>query len=176
MGDEKEYNSQHETLRHDSPMASFLRKQAASTGEMTEKEFVDHYERHIRESEGEKRRDGVEPNSGATSGESTLNETTTSAGTRLDTIILKFTTLSEANTEAPSFKIGTSGASIGRSSSNGVSVPSDARLNETEHALITFEVSAVTPIECGRLRRAVASPQEIPSSTTAAWMQTAVFC
>ena len=139
MGDEKDFDPQHETLRHDSPMASFLRKQAASTGEMTEKEFVDHYERHTRESEGEKRRDGVEPNSGAASGESILNETTISAGTRLDTIILKFTTLSEANTEAPSFKIGTSGASIGRSSSNGVSVPSDARLNETEHALITFE-------------------------------------
>lgn len=139
MGDEKEFNPQYETLRHDSPMASFLRKQAASAGDITEKEFIESFERHTRESEGEKKGDEVEPNSGVASEESILNDTTGCADTRLDTIVLKFTTLSEANTEAPSFIIGAGGASIGRGSSNGVSVPSDAKLNDTEHALITYE-------------------------------------
>jgi len=54
----------------------------------------------------------------------------------LSTIVLKFTTLSEANTEAPSFTITTKGASIGRDDSNEVSVPSDARLASTGHAMI----------------------------------------
>jgi len=54
----------------------------------------------------------------------------------LSTIVLKFTTLSEANTEAPSFTITRKGASVGRDESNEVSVPSDARLVPTGHAMI----------------------------------------
>jgi serine/threonine protein phosphatase PrpC/pSer/pThr/pTyr-binding forkhead associated (FHA) protein len=55
---------------------------------------------------------------------------------RLKSIVLKFTTLSEANTEAPSFTINDNGASIGRNSNNEVSVPSDARLASSSHANI----------------------------------------
>ena len=36
--DTKESDPQLDTLRHDSPMASFLRKQAQSAGKMTESE------------------------------------------------------------------------------------------------------------------------------------------
>lgn len=65
--------------------------------------------------------------------DSVLNGPETEA---LSTIVLKFTTLSEANSEAPSFTITTKGASIGRDASNEVSVPSDARLALTGHAMI----------------------------------------
>ena len=46
----------------------------------------------------------------------------------LDRIVLKFTTLSDANTEAPSFTIDKHGAKIGRDVSNEVTIPSDTRL------------------------------------------------
>jgi serine/threonine protein phosphatase PrpC len=61
---------------------------------------------------------------------------TLSSQDKLKSIVLKFTTLSEANTEAPSFTITEKGASVGRGSSNGVSVPSDARLALEGHAMI----------------------------------------
>ena len=53
---------------------------------------------------------------------------------RLSTIVLKFTTLSEANTEAPSFTVTVKGASVGRDRKNEVCVPSDARLAAEGHA------------------------------------------
>lgn len=46
----------------------------------------------------------------------------------LERIVLKFTTLSDANTEAPSFTIDKHGAKIGREASNEVTIPSDTRL------------------------------------------------
>ena len=58
---------------------------------------------------------------------------------RLSTIVLKFTTLSEANTEAPSFTVTEKGATVGRNDSNEVSVPSDARLAAEAHASFEHE-------------------------------------
>ena len=56
----------------------------------------------------------------------------------LDKIVLKFTTLSEAGTDAPSFTIDSRGASIGREPSNEVNVPSDVKLAPQDHARIDF--------------------------------------
>ena len=52
--------------------------------------------------------------------------------------MLKFTTLSEANTEAPSFCVGINGARIGQGRENEVSVPSDTKLAKIAHASIEF--------------------------------------
>lgn len=56
----------------------------------------------------------------------------------LTSLVLKFTTLSEANTEAPSFTVGINGARIGQSKDNEVSVPSDTKLAAMAHASIEF--------------------------------------
>lgn len=56
----------------------------------------------------------------------------------LTSLVLKFTTLSEANTEAPSFTVGINGARIGQSKDNEVSVPSDTKLAKVAHASIEF--------------------------------------
>lgn len=56
----------------------------------------------------------------------------------IDTIVLKFTTLSDACSEAPSYTITTAGATIGRAGSNNVSVPSDNHLADVGHASIEF--------------------------------------
>lgn len=55
----------------------------------------------------------------------------------LNFIVLKFTTLSEAN-EAASFTIGPKGAKIGRGTTNEVFVPSDTRLANVGHAFIEY--------------------------------------
>ena len=132
------------TLNTDSPMANFLRKQATAAGKVSESEFVAGYEKElakaqlVEETKGSSSR--AVDRGEASNSESVLNDSAGCGDARLDNIILKFTTLSsEANTEAPSFKVDSSGASIGRSSANGVSVPSDAKLNEMEHALISCE-------------------------------------
>ena len=56
----------------------------------------------------------------------------------LKSIVLKFTTLSDACTEAPSFNVGTMGATIGRDESNEVSVPSDTHLVANGHASLEY--------------------------------------
>jgi serine/threonine protein phosphatase PrpC len=58
---------------------------------------------------------------------------------RLSNIVLKFTTLSEASTEAPSFTVSEKGAKVGRNETNEVSVPSDARLASDGHASFVNE-------------------------------------
>lgn len=56
----------------------------------------------------------------------------------ITSMVLKFTTLSEANTEAPSFTVGINGARIGSDPENEVAVPSDTKLAKIAHALIEF--------------------------------------
>jgi serine/threonine protein phosphatase PrpC len=56
-------------------------------------------------------------------------------------IVLKFTTISEAGSEVPSFTVGSEGASIGRSKANEVYIESDQRLADKEHALIEYNQS-----------------------------------
>ena len=56
----------------------------------------------------------------------------------LKKIVLKFTTLSESGSDAPSFTVDTTGARIGREQSNEVSVPSDVKLAAICHASIEY--------------------------------------
>lgn len=130
-------SDQQATLNADSAMTSFLLKQANRTKGLTESEFQENYAKEVERRVSETKSGGGDHSVEASVG-SVLNDARTS-GSDLDCIVLKFTTLSEANTEAPSFTITDSGASIGRSSSNGVSVPSDSRLSETDHAKISHE-------------------------------------
>lgn len=106
---------------------------------LSEEEFLQRYETFCREHgyEAEKSVDSVtraiqdmraDVSSGKSEGVS-LN---------LKRIVLKFTTMSESGTDAPSFTVSRSGASIGRDSRNEVSVPSDVKLEPTEHARIEF--------------------------------------
>ena len=68
---------------------------------------------------------------------------------KLTNIVLKFTTLSEAASEAPSFFVGTNGARIGRDPSNDIFVPSDARLSPVAHSLIEYSNGCFYIVDCG---------------------------
>jgi len=57
----------------------------------------------------------------------------------LDRIVLKFTTISEAGSEAPSFTITRDGATVGRDVQNEVAIPSDIKLRDVEHARIQYD-------------------------------------
>ena len=142
--------SEIETLSRDHPMATFLREHKESLKGLSEEEFTQKYEAHAKEisdksnskgsslSKSESKDVGYSssvPSSEDRGGDSVLNgEKSSSNG--LSRIVLKFTTLSEANTEAPSFTITEKGASVGRDSCNEVCVPSDARLSPEGHAMI----------------------------------------
>ena len=136
-GSVEEDVDQQATLNADSNLTSFLLKQATS-GKLSEKEFHESYAKECLEKVSESKLGAREESVGEAVG-SILNDMRSSGTENLNCIVLKFTTLSEANTEAPSFTITEGGASIGRSSSNGVSVPSDSRLSEADHAKISHE-------------------------------------
>lgn len=68
---------------------------------------------------------------------------------QLFNIVLKFTTLSEANSEAPSFFVNSSGAKIGRDSSNEINIPSDGRLTHVAHSLIQYSEGKFYLLDCG---------------------------
>lgn len=78
----------------------------------------------------------------------TMREEKTSGN--LKKIVLKFTTLSETGTDAPSFTIGITGAQFGRDPSNEVSVPTDAKLSEEDHARIQYIDGAFYLVDQGR--------------------------
>jgi serine/threonine protein phosphatase PrpC len=144
MRDEQQ-DDQQATLGAESAMTSFLMKQAAGTagGKLTEREFHESYAKEVENMGRQESKSSSSSSSSssytASDGLSILNDARLSGAENLDCVVLKFTTLSEANTEAPSFTITSSGATIGRGNGNGVSVPSDARLSETEHAKIVHE-------------------------------------
>ena len=106
---------------------------------LSEEEFLSKYETYCRER-------GYEPEKLTKGMAEVLEEVETESTPKkldgqdlnLDKIVLKFTTLSESGTEAPSFTVTRSGARIGRGSSNEVSVPSDVKLESIEHARIEY--------------------------------------
>ena len=133
-----------ETLSRDHPMSTFLRQHKESLNGLSEVEFQEKYEAHSKElSDRSKSSTTIESKATETSCKysedrgliSVLNDDKSSSN-GLTRIVLKFTTLSEANTEAPSFTITEKGASVGRDSCNEVAVPSDARLSVENHAMI----------------------------------------
>jgi len=56
----------------------------------------------------------------------------------LKKIVLKFTTLSESGTDAPSFTVTSKGAVIGKDKDNEISLPTDTNLSPKDHARIKF--------------------------------------
>ena len=57
---------------------------------------------------------------------------------RLSSIVLKVTTLSEVNAEAPSYVVGMKGARIGRGAENDISVTADVKMYPVGHAFIEY--------------------------------------
>ena len=165
---EKASESEVETLNRDHPMSSFLKESREALKNMTEAEFTSAYEAQVKKSNKISTAEDEDTSSSGANIISKINEeikecdhlrldaqsvSNNSIWTanrkesclngprteKLAVIVLKFTTLSEANTEAPSFTITEKGASVGRDTSNEVCVPSDARLALTGHALLENE-------------------------------------
>ncbi len=141
--------SEIETLGRDHPMSDFLRQHRESLKGLSEAEFQQKYEAHTKEvsDRSAKTSTGAETKSAGPdalshempivdSDSCSILNNNSSDKIGLSKIVLKFTTLSEANTEAPSFTVSEKGASIGRDPSNEVCVPSDARLSAEGHAMI----------------------------------------
>lgn len=72
-----------------------------------------------------------------------------SIATQLNSIVLKFTTLTENTSDIPSFVVTTAGAKIGRDPSNEVSVPTDLRLAQIGHSVIEYNKGSFYLVDGG---------------------------
>ena len=134
--------SEHETLSRNHPLADFIKENKGLLKGLTQEEFKAKYNEYMKglEDKGKitrppsKRQDSGDIYSEAID-EAEMKDGAT-GNDFLDRIVLKFTTLSETNTEAPSFTIGKEGAKVGRDTANEVSVPSDTRLASLGHSTI----------------------------------------
>jgi hypothetical protein len=121
---------------------------------MTQEEFMEKYEAHLKEvaerkEEAKSARPASSKHSRAESGDIPLASPHSFHGSQLTSIVLKFTTLSEASTEAPSFCVGMEGAKIGRDPTNEVNVPSDTKLAPVAHAVIEYFKGNFYITDCG---------------------------
>lgn len=162
-----------ETLSRNHPLQEFLRAQKdglIKNGGSLE-DFVASYEKHLNLKGGD---DGDSisnavtledatvatnfdaPGPSAASGRVSINGVAQSSSggappeLNLKSIVLKFTTLSDACSEAPSYTVGTTGATIGRAETNEVSVPSDVHLADVGHASIEFSKGNFFLVDGGR--------------------------
>ena len=137
-------DSEHETLSRNHPLAEFLKQNKGILKGLSQEEFKAKYNDYIRGLEDSK--------STAAPKTKTMRNRSNSADLEvagveesdagcdfLDRIVLKFTTLSEANSEAPSFTITTAGAKVGRDAASEVCVPSDTRLVPVGHSYIQHD-------------------------------------
>jgi hypothetical protein len=132
-----------ETLSRNNPLSEFLKQNKGVLKGLSQEEFKEKYDAFMKDYKGhigeaapksEKKIDANNPNSAAKSeAEEVIDED------YLDRIVLKFTTLSETNSEAPSFTVTRAGAKIGRDPTNEVSVPSDTRLAHIGHSFIEHQ-------------------------------------
>jgi hypothetical protein len=142
---------EHETLSRDHPISEFIRHQKNKMTNLSEEEFTDRFESHLKEF-SDRREDKPTSSKSRVKQDETLDHASSQShfqGERLTSIVLKFTTLSEANSEAPSFFVGTSGARIGRDLTNEINVPSDVRLAPVAHSLIQYLKGHFYIIDCG---------------------------
>ena len=140
---------------------------------MTHDEFIDKYESHMKESSATtmltEEKISSRPNTGGNIvfmekqckdnddiivTENNVDKITTThikpyERESLTNIVLKFTTLSETATEAPSFFIGMNKARIGRDIINEITVPSDTRLAPIGHAIIEYSKNNFYLLDCG---------------------------
>jgi len=130
--------------------------------DLTHDEFMARYESHVKAAAG--RNDvkasgrpasssssssaGLPHNPNDTSGEYAVSSRPFQRE-KLANIVLKFTTLSEAASEAPSFFVGPGGARIGRDPANEINVPSDARLAPMAHSIIEYHNGSFYIVDCG---------------------------
>jgi serine/threonine protein phosphatase PrpC len=129
-------------LSRSNPLAEFLKNQKINMKDMKEEDFMAQYEAFM------KANGYLEHGNGRSENKQGKNQSTTSDHTELrrkndgdgqiKNIVLKFTTLSEGNVDAPSFTVDQNGAKIGRNTSNQICVPSDARLAPEAHSTIEF--------------------------------------
>ena len=150
-----------DTLSRNNPLSTFLHNQSGKLSTMGEEEFKKAYEEHVGDLDSSGRDDGIEKGTmrdeykdklsqSSRAGAAEEAASSSSGGSQgssmnhpegpLTRIVLKFTTISEASIEAPSFTIGTDGASIGRDQTNEVFIPSDAKLTNKEHARISYDI------------------------------------
>jgi hypothetical protein len=169
-----------DTLSRGNLIAEFLRNQKVNMKDMSQEEFLAKYEAYVKDAETGgpsggsgrpsplDRRDSnasgggglsSEPNSlrkptGGSDSQSTSHRPRTTGGTdgHVKSIVLKFTTLSEGCTEAPSFTVDQRGAKIGRDkSANDIAVPSDQRLAAEAHSAIEFHRGAFYILDGGHV-------------------------
>jgi len=143
-----------DTLSRGNLIAEFLRNQKINIKDLSQDEFMARYEAYVKE---------VENNRSATAGEKSsqsLMNRPNSGGNEFKSlnycsegnfksIVLKFTTLSDGCTEAPSFTVDRKGATIGRDKSNDICVPSDTRLPSEAHSTIEYYRGAFYIIDGG---------------------------
>lgn len=137
--------SEHETLSRNHPLADFIKENKGLLKGLSQEEFKAKYNEYMHALENKngdkisrslsKRQDSGDVYSEAID-ESEMKEGAATGNDFLDRIVLKFTTLSETNSEAPSFTIDKKGAQVGRDTANEVSVPSDTRLASKGHSSI----------------------------------------
>ena len=128
-------DNQHRTLSSNHPISEFFRLQKDNLHQMTPEEFEAKFQAHMLSKRNES--------------SSKESKSSILSGPQLSSIVLKFTTLSENPAETPSFIVTTSGARIGRTSSNEISVPSDSRLADLAHATIEFSKGSFYLVDGG---------------------------
>lgn len=134
---------ENETLSRDHPISEFIRHQKNKLQDLSEAEFLERYESHFKEVSDRREEKFSEKSADYAISSSPFQ------GECLRSIVLKFTTLSEANGEAPSFFIGAAGAKIGRELSNEINVPSDIRLAPNSHSIIQYLKGHFYITDCG---------------------------
>lgn len=140
-----EDGSEHETLSRNHPLAEFMKENKGKLNGLSQEEFKAKFDEFMKEKEDKQSQPAGRPASKLKSSNEraeTLSddedEGAPSGNDFLERIVLKFTTLSETNSEAPSFTVDSRGAKIGRNSSNEVNVPSDTRLSPSAHSRIEY--------------------------------------
>lgn len=145
-----------DTLSRGNLIAEFLRNQKLNIKDMTQEEFLAKYEAYVKEKETnsssqpqEEKASGSAASKPGTAQDNRPRTSMYSADASFKTIVLKFTTLSEGCTEAPSFTVDRKGAKIGRDKSNDISVPSDQRLAPDAHSTIEYHRGAFYIVDGG---------------------------
>lgn len=135
--------SENETLSRHNPLTEFLKQNKGILKDLSQEEFKAKYTEYMKGLE-DKNCNPIAPAKVELKRADTIDTKQSESSSHdhrdyLDQIVLKFTTLSEANLEAPSFTVKKVGAKIGREPVNEVCVPSDTRLASVGHSFIEHE-------------------------------------
>jgi serine/threonine protein phosphatase PrpC len=141
-------DADHTTLSRDNPISEFLRQQKESFRGMSQEEFDAKFQAHMKLHTRSEYGTATATNQQYELADSEV-AVMDSDGPNLNTIVLKFTTLSENCSETPSFVVSRSGAKIGREPNNEVCVPSDTRLAPYSHTIVEYSKGSFYIIDCG---------------------------